>query len=160
MSCFPTGVAVVTGMREGVPVGMAANSFTSVSLDPLLVLFCAAHTSSTWPQIKETQAFAVNILPEQAVELARRFAEKDADRFAGVNYRRGVTDSPIMVDAAAFLECRIERIHEAGDHVIVVGSVLDLGEQSADEPLVFHRSEYRELRRVPEELSYRSNHWG
>lgn len=150
MSRFPTGVTVVTGMRDGVPVGMSANSFASVSLDPPLVLFCAAHASTTWPHIAATGAFAVNILPERAAWLARRFARKNTDRFADVPYRTGVTGSPIMTDALAFLECELAQCHDAGDHVIVVGSVLDLGEQSAEQPLVFYANAYLGLRETPQ----------
>lgn len=145
MSCFPTGITVITGMRNGVPVGMSANSFTSASLDPPLVLFCAAHTSATWPEIEETGAFAVNVLPEGSMELAQRFAEKGADRFAGVPYRPGATGSPIMQDALASIDCRIGEVHEAGDHIIVVGSVVDVQQRCTGDPLIFYRGDYWRL---------------
>lgn len=147
MSRFPTGITVVTGMRDGTPIGMAANSFTSVSLDPPLVLFCAAHTSSTWPEIEETGAFAVNVLPEGSTELAQRFAQKGADRFAGVAYRNGSTGSPIMERALASIDCRIEEAHEAGDHVIVIGAVIDVQQRCTGDPLIFYRGGYWRLLR-------------
>jgi 3-hydroxy-9,10-secoandrosta-1,3,5(10)-triene-9,17-dione monooxygenase reductase component len=90
----PTGVALITATTPTGPAGMAVNSFTSVSLDPPLVSFCAALTSSTWPRIQAAGAFSVNVLGEHHAEVSRRFAQKGADRFAGLGHRSGATGRP------------------------------------------------------------------
>jgi 3-hydroxy-9,10-secoandrosta-1,3,5(10)-triene-9,17-dione monooxygenase reductase component len=139
---FATGVAVVTAMHGEEPVGMACNSFTSVSLDPQLVLFCAAKSSSTWPQIQAAGRWAANILEEDGEEVCRRFAQKGVDRFAHVDYSMGRTGAPILDHALAFVDCETEAEHDAGDHVIVVGRVLELGYAAAGKPLLFYRGGY------------------
>jgi 3-hydroxy-9,10-secoandrosta-1,3,5(10)-triene-9,17-dione monooxygenase reductase component len=142
---FATGVAIITAIDAGEPVGMAANSFTSVSLDPPLVLFCAATTSSTWPRIQRSGGFTVNILGSHQEEVSRLFATRGADRFGSVGWHIGVGGSPVLDDELAYLDCRIEAEHEAGDHVIVVGRVLDLGITADSSPLLFHRGAYGRL---------------
>lgn len=144
---FATGVTVVTAMVDGEPVGMAANAFSSVSLDPPLVLFCAAKSSSTWPEIEKTGSYAVNILGEHQAEVCRNFATKPArERFADVAFHTAATGSPILSDSVAFVDCRIEAEHDAGDHTIVVGRVVELGQFQADlPPLLFHRGAYPTL---------------
>jgi flavin reductase (DIM6/NTAB) family NADH-FMN oxidoreductase RutF len=142
---FTTGVTVITAMDDGEPVGMAANSFTSVSLDPPLVLFCAAASSTTWPRIQRSRAFAVNILGEHQEEVSRLFATRGADRFGAIDWHIGVGGSPVLDDVLAFLDCRIEAEHPAGDHFIVVGRVLDLGLTAESGPLLFHRGAYGRL---------------
>ena len=139
---FATGVTVITAMDGKEPVGMAANSFTSVSLDPPLVAFCAAHNSSTWPRIQATGHFCVNILEESHEEICRLFATKDADRFGGVGWRKAESGAPVLDDALAWIDCRIDAEHDAGDHVIVVGRVLDLAVSKEGKPLLFFRGGY------------------
>ena len=143
---FATGVTVVTGQGQGGPAGMAANSFTSVSLDPPLVLVCMAHTSSTWPAIRASGNFAINILGEHQEETSRRFSARVGDRFQGVGWAAGKTGSPILHDAIAFIDCVIDAEHDAGDHVIVVGRVVDMGLPAERGPLLFWRGGYAQLR--------------
>jgi 3-hydroxy-9,10-secoandrosta-1,3,5(10)-triene-9,17-dione monooxygenase reductase component len=142
---FATGVTVVTGRGTEGPLGLAANAFTSVSLDPPLVLVCMARTSSTWPKIRPSGAFAVNFLSERQEVVSRRFGGPGGDRFAGIGWRPGETGSPVFSDALAFVECRIETEHNAGDHVIVVGRVVDLGVIQEGRPLIFWRGGYGSL---------------
>ena len=142
---FATGVTVITAMDGHEPVGMAANSFTSVSLDPPLVLFCAAKSSSTWPRIQAAKQFAVNILSEHQEDVSRVFATKGADRFDAVGWRPGAGGSPVLDDVLAYIDCRIDAEHEAGDHVIVIGRVLDLGVAADAGPLLFHKGGYGRL---------------
>ncbi len=143
---FATGVTIVTAMVDGEPVGMAANAFSSVSLDPPLVLFCAAKSSSTWPRIQRTGSYAVNILGEHQAEVCRNFATRDIDRFADVAFHTAATGSPILSDSVAFVDCRIDAEHDAGDHTIVVGRVVELGQfQPTLPPLLFHRGTYPSL---------------
>jgi 3-hydroxy-9,10-secoandrosta-1,3,5(10)-triene-9,17-dione monooxygenase reductase component len=139
---FATGVAVVTAMHGEEPVGMACNSFTSVSLDPQLVLFCAAKSSSTWPQIQAAGRWAANILEEDGEEVCRRFAQKGIDRFTHTAYSLGRTGAPILDHALAFVDCETAAEHDAGDHVIVVGRVLELGYMATGKPLLFYRGGY------------------
>jgi flavin reductase (DIM6/NTAB) family NADH-FMN oxidoreductase RutF len=135
-----TGVAVVAGTdRHGVPLGMAVNSFTSLSLDPPLILFCPALTSSTWPGIRETGRFAVNILAAEQSSLARTFARSGGDKFADVALRTTDDGLPALDGAAARLVCEIEAVHPGGDHEIVVGRVVRAEQCDGLNPLVFHR---------------------
>ncbi len=142
---FATGVTVVTALDGGEPVGVAANSFTSVSLDPPLVLFCVSHTSSTWPRIERAGKFAVNMLGEHQEEVSRVFAQRGADRFGAVAWHVGVAGSPVLDDAIAYVDCTIEAQHRAGDHEIVVGRVVDLGMIEGSRPLLFYRGRYARL---------------
>lgn len=142
---FATGVAVVTATADGEPVGMAVNSFTSVSLDPPLVLFCAARTSTTWPSIRAAGRFAVNILAEHQEDVSRLFATRGADRFGAVDWHLGASGAPVLDDLLAFVDCVIESEHDAGDHVIVIGRVLDLGIRAERGPLLFHGGGYGRL---------------
>jgi 3-hydroxy-9,10-secoandrosta-1,3,5(10)-triene-9,17-dione monooxygenase reductase component len=139
---FATGVVLVTAIDDDEPVGMACNSFTSVSLEPPLVLFCAAKSSTTWPRIRTSGTWAANILDEDGEEVCRLFAQKGADRFARIAYAPGRTGSPILEDALAFVDCETIAEHDAGDHVIVVGRVIELGYQHEGKPLLFYRGGY------------------
>lgn len=145
LGSFPTGVCIITAVHDGTPVGLAANSFTSVSLDPPLVAFCAADTSSTWPSIQAAGSFCVNVLAEDHEDLCRLFATKGADRFEAAPWRKGVSGSPVLDGVLAYIDCTIEAEHQAGDHVIVVGRVVELGTGDAERPLVFYRGRYRAL---------------
>jgi 3-hydroxy-9,10-secoandrosta-1,3,5(10)-triene-9,17-dione monooxygenase reductase component len=142
---FATGITIVTAMDDGEPVGVAANSFTSVSLDPPLVLFCVAHTSSTWPRIERAGRFAVNILGEHQEELCRLFATKDADRFGVAEWHEGIGGSPVLHDVIAYLDCERWAVYDGGDHDIVVGRVLDLGVPHDAGPLLFYEGRYGRL---------------
>jgi 3-hydroxy-9,10-secoandrosta-1,3,5(10)-triene-9,17-dione monooxygenase reductase component len=139
---FATGVTVITATDAAEPVGMAANSFSSVSLDPPLVLFCAAYSSTTWPRIDAAGAFCVNILDSGQEDVCRLFASKGVDRFSRIGWRPSEVGSPILEGALAWLDCTIEARHDAGDHVIVVGRVLDLGVADHGSPLLFYRGGY------------------
>jgi flavin reductase (DIM6/NTAB) family NADH-FMN oxidoreductase RutF len=139
---FATGVTIITAVSDGEPAGVAANSFTSVSMDPPLVLFCVARTSSTWPRIEAARKFAVNILGEHQEEVSRLFATKGADRFGAVDWHLGVGGSPVLHDTLAYLDCEFWAEYDGGDHIIVVGRVLDLGVTHDAGPLLFFRGRY------------------
>lgn len=147
LGSFATGVTIITAHGPSGPVGMAANSFTSVSLDPPLVLFCAGKSSTTWPDIREAGHFCVNVVREDGESLCRQFAAKGVDRFADVSHREVATGAPVLEDALAWVDCEITAEHDAGDHVIVVGRVLALDGDDADTatPLVFFRGGYGQL---------------
>jgi 3-hydroxy-9,10-secoandrosta-1,3,5(10)-triene-9,17-dione monooxygenase reductase component len=139
---FATGITIVTASHDGEPVGMACNSFSTVSLEPALVLFCAAKSSSTWPRIQAAGKWAVNILGEDDEEVSRLFAEKGADRFAHMTFRPGASGAPLLDRSLAFFDCVTDAEYDAGDHVVVVGRVLELGYQSEGKPLLFYRGGY------------------
>ena len=139
---LPTGVTVVTANGADAPLAMSANSVTSVSLEPPLILFCPAKSSTTWPGIRDSGRFCVNVFAAHHEEASRRFSARGVDRFAGVKWHpRG--SGPALDDAVAWIECTIDAVHEAGDHLIVVGAVDELDMRDADvEPLVFFRGRY------------------
>jgi len=144
LGSFPTGVTVVTTLQEGRPVGLAAGSFFSVSLDPPLVGFCVMTTSNTWPAIERSRSFGVSILADDQTDVCRRLASKDPEKFDGVPWAPApVTGSPLLDGAVAHLDCDLEQQHLAGDHWIVVGRVraLDFHRSEAD-PLVFCRGAF------------------
>ena len=142
LGCFVTGVTVVTAIDgEGRPRGFTANSFTSVSLDPPLVLVCIAHTAGSYPLFSTTRHFAINILSEEQRAISSRFASKDADKFAQVQWQSGRTGSPLIAGTVAWLDCRTEQQIDAGDHLILVGRVVDF-DHSTQTPLGFCRGNY------------------
>ncbi len=140
---FATGVTVVAVANEGQPVGLAVGAFCSLSLDPPLVLFCPDRGSSTFPAIREAGVFCVNILSKDQEDICRVFAGKGPDKFRGIGWKPAGSGSPIIHDALAWVDCRVDAIHDAGDHFIVVGRVLDLGlDQERAGPLLFYRGGY------------------
>ena len=143
LSEVPTSVVVVTAIDEGQPVGMAVGTFTSVSLDPPMVGFLPAISSTSFPRVRQAEAFCANVLTTEQLPLCRTFATSGADKFAGVSWHPApVTGSPILDGSAAWLDCRITAVHEAGDHFVVIGSVESLDAAGNLSPLVFHRGGY------------------
>ncbi|WP_142218319.1 flavin reductase family protein [Streptomyces sp. SLBN-118] len=140
---FATGVTVVTAYDEAGPAGFACQSFASLSLDPPLIAFMVARTSTTWPRIAGAGAFCVNILGAHQGELCRGFAISGADKFAGVGYDRApATGSPRLESVPAWIDCTIQAVHTGGDHLIVVGRVEALGACEDGAPLLFHRGTF------------------
>ncbi|WP_189149249.1 flavin reductase family protein [Streptomyces lacrimifluminis] len=146
---LPTGVVVLAGTTTRGPVGMAANSITSVSLDPPLIAVCAARTSSTWPLIQREQRFCVSVLASHHEQVSRKFARSGTDRFAGVRWHHRAT-GPALDDAIAWLDCELVAEHDAGDHTIAVARVVDLASAQDGRALVFFRGQYGRF--VPADL--------
>jgi flavin reductase (DIM6/NTAB) family NADH-FMN oxidoreductase RutF len=151
LSHYPTGVCAVTAVHDGVPTGFVVGSFTSVSLEPALVAFFPDKASTTFPKVRRSGAFCVNVLAAHDEQLCRLFAAKNADRFASITWRPAPTGSPILERATAWIDCTIEQIQEVGDHLLVVGRVIDLAEGSAAEPLLFHRGRYGSCASIAQE---------
>ena len=142
---WATGVTVITTGGTGRTVGLTVNSFTSVSLDPALILVCIHKDSGELPVFRRTGAFAVNILAADQEELCRSFASRHTRHSVEADTRPGITGVPVLSDALAYLECRIEREVDAGDHVIVIGEVVDLAVQREEGPLTFFRNSFHRL---------------
>jgi len=137
---FPTGVAVVTAVAtDGARVGLTVNSFTSVSLDPPLVLVCVHRQAPSLAVIEGGRRFGISILAKSQRTLALRFAKPAEDKFAGLSWRVGVLGVPLLDGAVAHVECILARILDGGDHKIVIGHV-QRARTYTGEPLVFHRS--------------------
>ena len=135
---FATGVTVVTALESGEPVGFTCQAFTSLSLDPPLVALAPGKSSTSWPRIAAAGTFCVNILGEDQEALARDFAQSGGDKFTGVGWRPGANGAPVLEGALAWVECRFERAHDAGDHELVVGAVQEMGVRHG-RPLVYFR---------------------
>ncbi len=140
---FCSGVVIATGCLDGVPAGFAAQSFTSLSLDPPLVGLCPAKTSTSWPRLRDSGRFCINILAADQKPVCDLFAKSGIDKFASIDWRPGVTGSPIITGALAYIDCELVAEHDAGDHTIAVGRVLDLDIANPEgAPLLFFRGAY------------------
>jgi flavin reductase (DIM6/NTAB) family NADH-FMN oxidoreductase RutF len=142
---FPSGVTAVAAIVDGVPTGIAASSFTSVSLDPPLVSLCIAHTSTTWPALSGAPRLGVSILSTAQERAVRQLAARDGDRFAELPWRVTADGAVLLDGAGGWLETSIEQRVRAGDHDIVVLRVHDLDADHDISPLVFHASRVRRL---------------
>jgi flavin reductase (DIM6/NTAB) family NADH-FMN oxidoreductase RutF len=147
--CFATGVTVVTTYDgEGSPLGLTANSFTSVSLDPPLLLYCVDGRSRRAPAFRAAQRFAVNVLHAGQEALSTRFARSAADAFRDVPWESW-GGSPVLSDAMATFVCTGHAAHDGGDHQVIVGRVEQLRFDPAPDPLVYFQGRYRSVH-VPE----------
>lgn len=139
LGTFLTGVTVVATLQEdGEPRGFTANSFTSVSLDPPLVLICIAKTASSYPIFAAAEHFSVNVLAETQADISGLFATKSAEKFVKTKWRKGPAGSPILDSVVAWFDCRRHDMVEAGDHIILVGRVVGF-DQAAANPLGYCR---------------------
>jgi 3-hydroxy-9,10-secoandrosta-1,3,5(10)-triene-9,17-dione monooxygenase reductase component len=138
---FPTGVTVITAKG---PVGLAVGSFSSISLHPPLVGFFAGKSSSSWPKIRETGHFGVNILAADQEDVCRVFASKAPDKFAGLGWKPMASGAPRLHDVLAWIDCEIDEVYDVGDHDLCVGKVIELAVDIEHEhgPLVFYRGGY------------------
>ncbi|MEU7987991.1 flavin reductase family protein [Streptosporangium canum] len=141
---FATGVVAITAVdpESGEPCGLAANSFTSVSLDPPLVAFCVAHTSTSWPRLRAAKTQTVNVLAEHQEPVCAALASRGGDKFADLRWTESPGGNPVIHEALAWIDCSIEAEHPAGDHVIVVARVHQLGVHGDGGPLLFFRGGY------------------
>lgn len=141
----PTGISVVTAMASGGPVGMVVGTFTSVSLDPPLVAFMPAKSSTSWPLIRDAGKFCANVLSAEQEELCRSFSRSGGDKFDGVAWRPSPGGSPILDDVVAWVDCDIDDVVESGDHYIVIGRVKNLDIVKSVTPLAFFRGEFGQV---------------
>jgi len=140
---WATGVTIVTARNGDTVHGMTVSAFNEVSLDPPLVLICADRSGNTWPVIRDSGAFAVNILSREQEALSNRFASKRDEwrRFEGLDYDTGPTGAPLLRDVVANLDCRLVAAPEHGDHFVCIGQVEEV-RHSEQEPLLHYRGRY------------------
>lgn len=142
---FATGVTIITCCGpNGLPVGLTANSFNALSLDPPLVLWSLRQASSSLAAFEAAPHFAVNVLAESQVDLSRRFASSQADKFGDGAWAPGLGGAPVLAGCAAVFECEVASRQVAGDHVLFIGRVLRLADLSVA-PLLFQGGHYRML---------------
>ncbi|WP_445397724.1 flavin reductase family protein [Streptomyces sp. LE64] len=142
---YPTGVVAVGALRGTEPVGFAASSFVSISLEPPMVAVSVARTSATWPRLAEASVLGLSVLSHGQGTLCRRLASRDGDRFEGVAWRATPEGAVLIEDAALWLTARVSAVYDGGDHEIVLLELLTAELFSGVEPLVFHTSQFREL---------------
>jgi flavin reductase (DIM6/NTAB) family NADH-FMN oxidoreductase RutF/pimeloyl-ACP methyl ester carboxylesterase len=146
LGCFATGVTIITAMApDGKPVGLTANSFTSVSLDPPLLLVCVANNAGSAPVLKNAERFAVNVLQIGQQPTSNRFAGKGEDRFANTPWEVGEFGTPVLTGSLSSFECARDAVHDGGDHFILVGRVLKAMFEPRRDPLLYFRGKYRRL---------------
>lgn len=145
LGAFPTGVTALAALVDGVPAGMVANSFTSVSLDPPLVSVCVATCSATWSSLRRAQRIGVSVLSHRQEAASRQLAARGVDRFADLPWHPTEDGAVLLERASAWFDCVIEREIRAGDHEIVLLAVRRAGTDAHRPPLVFHGSRYRRL---------------
>ncbi len=141
MAQFASGVTVVTTVKDGVPSGLTASSFASLSIEPPLLLVCLQKTLGAHRIIEETGIFAVNVLASRQLDIGRRFAglqPETSDRFTGTEWMTAVTGSPVLPGCLAWADCRVWNIYDGGDHSIFVGSVEEVSASDDGEPLLYH----------------------
>ncbi|MBB5778809.1 flavin reductase (DIM6/NTAB) family NADH-FMN oxidoreductase RutF [Nonomuraea jabiensis] len=143
LAVHAAGVVIITAQSDGIPVGLTATSFSSVSLDPPLVSFYVDQSSTTWPRLRDADHFAVNVLASDQADLAARFARKDIDRFAEpTSWRPGPLGAPLLQDVSAHLICLPHETVDVGDHILVVGLVAEARVHSPGRPLIYHQGRF------------------
>ncbi|MET0456469.1 MAG: flavin reductase family protein [Mycobacterium sp.] len=139
---FCSGITVITTMGDDGPIGFTCQSFSSLSLDPPLVSFSPARTSTTWPKIRDVGSFAINVLADHHDGVSNGFARSGTDKFAGVTWAVGALGAPILDGVVAWAECRLWAEYDGGDHTIVAAEVLDLHASSERRPLLYFQGGY------------------
>ena len=146
LGCFATGVTVVTCLTpDGSPAGLTVNSFTSVSLDPPLLLVCLAKPAASAAALIEATQFAVNVLQTGQQPASIRFATRDEDRFGTTPWSCGEAGAPILKDSLGVFECERHAVYDGGDHHILVGQVTKASFDTSLDPLLYFRGSYRRL---------------
>jgi flavin reductase (DIM6/NTAB) family NADH-FMN oxidoreductase RutF len=146
LGLFATGVTIVTARHERVGlIGLTANSFSSVSLDPPLVLFSVANSARSLKPFLEAPGFAVNVLRKDQRALSARFARRGGDKWSGVEYQPGRFGAPILPGTMAAFDCLHYAQYEGGDHLIIVGQVVAMEHDVEGDPLLYYRGGYRSL---------------
>ncbi|WP_328535802.1 flavin reductase family protein [Streptomyces sp. NBC_00344] len=142
---FPTGVTAIAALVDGAPAGLAASSFTSVSLSPPLVSVCIAHDSTTWPLLRDRPRLGVSVLGVHQEDAGRQLAARGGDRFAGLDWRATPEGAVLVGGASAWFDCGVEQHVLAGDHDIVLLRIHELDADHSVGPRIFHAGGFRGL---------------
>ena len=145
LGCFATGVTVVTCLNDGVPAGLTVNSFTSVSLDPPLLLVCIAKGAASAAALTQASHFAINVLQTGQKPDSIRFSTRDEDRFGTTRWACGEAGAPILEESLGVFECERYAVYDGGDHQILVGKVIKASFDARLDPLLYFRGKYRRL---------------
>jgi flavin reductase (DIM6/NTAB) family NADH-FMN oxidoreductase RutF len=145
---YASGITIIGGLEGDEPVGFTCQSFYSVSTEPPLVSFSVMTNSTTYPRIRETGKFSVNVLSHHQHTVSNQFARKGTDKWAGIEWSATTNRNPVIADTLMWLDCDIWAEHEAGDHVIVIGRVNEMSpaEWHKHDPLLYFKGQYRHLR--------------
>lgn len=144
---YATGVTIITCLHEGGPVGFTANSFTTVSLEPPLILFCIGRSRESFEAIQAAPTFCINVLSSSQKALSSRFAKSGPAKWEGVDYLPDASGNPTFSDAAAVFACKRSSIIDAGDHALILGEVFNYWHRVDATPLVYCRSDYYSISR-------------
>jgi len=160
LGTFPTGVSIITTVnKDGEPQGLTCNSFASLSLDPPLILWSLRSSSGSLDTFRQAAHFVVNILAEGQQALSNQFATAAAgDRFVGVPYESGTLGGPVLEGCVASLECKVHAEHEAGDHILFIGEVVQISHEHQKPSLAFYRGRYMAVAQSLLELAAREQH--
>jgi len=147
LGLFASGVTIVTGVDDGEPVGFACQAFASVSLSPPMIMFCADHGGRTWPRIRKSGRFTVNVLGEEQADLCARFGSRDGRKFEGLDWSPSRLGTPALPGVLLRVHAEVAAVHVAGDHDVVIGLVREIEHEPAGHhehrrPLVFYRGQF------------------
>lgn len=143
---FCSGITVITAHTDTGPIGFTCQSFYSLSLDPALIAFSPARSSTTWPKVRDIGDFAINVLADASIDTSAAFSRSGTDKFAGVSWTPGPNGSPILDCVLAWAECTLWAEYDGGDHTIVAGQVTDLSATPNKDPLLSYRGSYQVAR--------------
>jgi len=144
---FASGVTVLTAVTPDGPIGFTCQSFSSLSLEPPLVVFAPGRSSTTWPRLRDLGRFCINVLAEGQDDVSQNFALSGGDKFAGVRWTASAHGSPVLDGVVAWIDAALWAEYDGGDHTLVAARVLDLGADDDRRPLLFHRGAYGFLQR-------------
>jgi flavin reductase (DIM6/NTAB) family NADH-FMN oxidoreductase RutF len=145
MGHFASGVTVVTAVTDSGPIGFTCQAFSSLSLEPPLVVFAPGRTSRTWPLLRGIGRFCINVLAQGQDAVSQNFARSGVDKFAGIPWRPSAHGSPVLDDVVAWIDAELWAEYDGGDHTLAVARVLDLGADPRRRPLLYHRGAYELL---------------
>lgn len=141
---YASGITVVTAVVDGQAVGMTCQSFFSLSMDPPLIAFAPSKSSRSYADIRQSKSFCINVLSEGQRHISNSFARSNSDKFEGVDWKTGKTGSPILLKVLSWIDCEFEAEHDAGDHYLVIGRVVEMS-ATEQKPLLYFQGKYAEI---------------
>ena len=148
---YASGITIIGGLVDEAPAGFTCQSFYSVSIEPPLVSFCVMKASTSWPRIRPTNRFSVNVLSEGQQDVSKAFARSGSDKWFNINWQTSANGNPIIAETLMWLDCELFAEHEAGDHNIVIGRVMQVSPpdwHDGARPLLYFNGQYHHLRGV------------